>query len=58
MEPIVDDHETPQRQCGRCRAHFPGDPTLYFQTGWALCPACEEILMGGPGGKRMAPRHS
>lgn len=34
----------PERHCGRCQCAFPGDPTLFFQTDWALCPACEEIL--------------
>ena len=34
----------PERRCGRCRCAFPGDPTLFFQTDWALCPACEAIL--------------
>lgn len=49
----------PERHCGRCQVSFPGDPTLFFQTDWALCPACEEILLsrrtvttplGGPDG--------
>ena len=58
MEPIVEESPLEQRQCGRCRGHFPGDPDLFFQTDWALCPDCEEILMGGPGGKKMARRQS
>jgi hypothetical protein len=36
---------TSDRVCGRCRAHFPGDPDLFFQTDWALCPDCSAILM-------------
>lgn len=35
----------PQRLCGRCRQMFDGDPDLYFQTDWALCPSCKEILI-------------
>jgi hypothetical protein len=35
----------PPRHCGRCQCAFPGDPTLFFQTDWALCPACKEILL-------------
>ena len=38
---------TPDRHCGRCQSAFPGDPTLYFQTDWALCPACTAILLPG-----------
>ena len=34
-----------ERHCGRCQCAFPGDPTLFFQTDWALCPACEAILL-------------
>jgi hypothetical protein len=37
----------PERHCGRCRCAFPGDPTLFFQTDWALCPTCEAILLPG-----------
>lgn len=37
----------PDRHCGRCQSGFPGDPTLYFQTDWALCPACAAILLPG-----------
>ncbi len=37
----------PERHCGRCQCAFPGDPTLFFQTDWALCPACEAILLPG-----------
>jgi len=35
----------PQRHCGRCQRPFLGDPTLFFQTDWVLCPACEAILL-------------
>lgn len=38
----------PQRRCGRCQRPFDGDPTLAFQTGWALCPACDAILLPRP----------
>jgi hypothetical protein len=36
------------RQCGRCRAMFPGDPTLYpvGLPDWWLCPACRLALLG------------
>jgi hypothetical protein len=34
-----------QRRCGRCQQSFDADPDLFFQTDWALCPACTEILM-------------
>ena len=37
----------PERHCGRCQRAFPGDPTLFFQTDWALCPTCEAILLPG-----------
>jgi hypothetical protein len=37
----------PERHCGRCQCAFPGDPTLFFQTDWALCPTCEAILLPG-----------
>jgi hypothetical protein len=37
----------PERRCGRCQRAFPGDPTLFFQTDWALCPTCEAILLPG-----------
>ena len=35
----------PDRHCGRCQRAFPGDPKLFFQTDWALCPQCEDILL-------------
>jgi hypothetical protein len=37
----------PARHCGRCQSAFPGDPTLFFQTDWALCPDCTAILLPG-----------
>jgi hypothetical protein len=33
------------RHCGRCQQPFAPDPELFFQTDWALCPACEKILL-------------
>lgn len=33
------------RRCGRCQKAFAADPGLFFQTDWALCPECEEILL-------------
>lgn len=38
----------PPRQCGRCRAMFPGDPTLYApaQPDWWACPRCRAVLFG------------
>lgn len=35
----------PQRHCGRCQGAFDGDPSLHFQSEWALCPACTSILL-------------
>jgi hypothetical protein len=35
----------PERCCGRCRRAFPADPKLFFQTDWALCPDCEQMLL-------------
>jgi hypothetical protein len=37
----------PDRHCARCQCAFPGDPTLFFQTDWALCPECAAILLPG-----------
>jgi hypothetical protein len=34
-----------QRHCGRCQRGFEADPDLFFQTDWALCPACTAVLM-------------
>lgn len=38
----------PSRQCGRCRAVFPGDPTIQPGTmrEWWLCPPCRTALLG------------
>lgn len=33
------------RHCGRCQREFDADPALYFQTDWALCPECQDILL-------------
>jgi hypothetical protein len=38
----------PERTCGRCRRRFDGDPALYFQTDWGLCPECTAILLPKP----------
>ncbi len=46
-EPIGVDNLVPERHCGRCQRAFPGDPSLFFQTDWALCPTCESILLPG-----------
>jgi hypothetical protein len=37
-----------ERQCGRCRATFPGDPALHpvALAEWWLCPACRVALLG------------
>jgi hypothetical protein len=35
----------PKRRCGRCQGEFDGDPNLFFQTDWALCPPCGDILL-------------
>ena len=42
------DTTVPDRRCGRCQRPFPGDPTLNFQTDWALCPDCAAVLMPPP----------
>jgi hypothetical protein len=34
-----------ERRCGRCQRPFPGDPTLAFQTGWAICDDCRGVLL-------------
>jgi hypothetical protein len=34
-----------QRVCGRCRRTLEDDPTLVFQTDWALCPTCTGVLL-------------
>jgi len=36
------------RQCGRCRATFPADPTLdpFALPEWWLCPPCRLALLG------------
>lgn len=33
------------RRCGRCQRPFEGDTASFVQTDWALCPACEAILL-------------
>jgi hypothetical protein len=37
-----------QRQCGRCREWFDGDPTLHpvALPAWWLCPPCRAALLG------------
>jgi hypothetical protein len=35
----------PKRRCGRCQCEFDADPNLFFQTDWALCPPCGDILL-------------
>ena len=47
MATIPDD--VPQRQCGRCRQRFDGDPTLDAPDAipdWWLCPACHDVIFG------------
>ena len=34
-----------KQRCGRCQCEFDGDPNLFFQTDWALCPPCGDILL-------------
>jgi hypothetical protein len=43
--PAVGSVPLPKRRCGRCQCEFDGDPNLFFQTDWALCQACGEILL-------------
>lgn len=42
------DSITPTRVCGRCREHFPGDPTLPtgVDLGTWYCPPCHDALIG------------
>jgi hypothetical protein len=44
------------RQCGRCRAVFPGerggDPTQASR--WWACPACHGVMFGNDIGRRRA----
>ncbi len=42
------------RRCGRCQRPFEDDTASPVQTDWALCPACEEILL--PGRQGPGPR--
>ena len=46
--PVDGDDAVAARQCGRCRAMFPGDPTLYpiGLPEWWLCPTCRLALLG------------
>jgi len=41
------------RQCGRCRVIFAGDPALHrsAQLGWWVCPPCREALLGPARGR-------
>jgi len=57
VQPGEGDDTVASRQCGRCRAMFPGDPTLH-PTGlpeWWLCPPCRLALLG-PNPPRPPPR--
>ncbi len=55
-EPTTDDEaaQAATRQCGRCRALFPKDPTLheFGPAEWWLCEPCREVLIAG-GGRSM-----
>jgi hypothetical protein len=46
--PSEGDDTVASRQCGRCRAMFPGDATLHPTSlpEWWLCPACRLALLG------------
>jgi hypothetical protein len=48
------------QQCGRCRLHFPGDPSLdgAAQAAWWLCPPCREVLLGGSAARHPSARRS
>jgi len=45
-----------QRQCGRCRMMFKGDPTLNAKAmpEWWLCPPCRATLFGDAAGRPAA----
>ena len=44
------------RQCGRCRATFPGDQLLDAtdEPVWWACPACRVVMFGNDIGRRRA----
>ena len=50
--PGAEDDTLASRQCGRCRAMFPGDPTLHPTAlpEWWLCPPCRLALLGARAG--------
>ena len=48
--------ELPERHCGRCQCWFEADPALFFQSDWALCPACTKILLPKPGAPILSAR--
>ena len=48
----ADDAPLPKRHCGRCQREFAGDPDIFFQAGWSLCPACEMVVRRSGGGRR------
>ncbi len=56
------DAEVLLRQCGRCRAMFEGDPTLYplARPDWWVCPPCRVALFGRHAGSNggARPRHT
>jgi hypothetical protein len=59
--PGESDDPVASRQCGRCRAMFPGDPTLHpgALPEWWLCPPCRLALLGtSPPGHTAAVSHS
>ena len=45
-----------QRQCGRCRMMFKGDPTLHARAmpEWWLCAPCRATLFGDGAGRPAA----
>jgi hypothetical protein len=48
VPPSDDGGHPPDRQCGRCRRWFPGDPTLHSVAlaEWWACPPCRRTLFG------------
>ena len=42
----VEELTEPEMQCGRCRLHFPGHPSIASgnRPKWWVCPACRSRL--------------
>ncbi len=47
MPALEGDEELDTRRCGRCRAPFVDHPAGHGGGDWALCSACEAVLLPG-----------